>query len=426
MKQTRESRALYSSARKVIPGGVSSPVRAYAPYPVYIKRGKGPLVYDVDGNSYVDLTLGYGPLIFGHAHPMMVRAIKEQVSSGALFGAPVELEVSVARKVRRLYPSMEMMRFTSTGAEAVTSALRLARAATGKNGVAKIDGGFHGSVDQLLVKAGSGAATLPSSAGVFSTKGAPTYLLPFNDLGAAEHLFESAEDLGLMIIEPVLGNMGTILPERGYLAGIRKLTREHGVLLAFDEVITGFRVGLGGAQERFSISPDLTLLGKVLGGGLPLAAYGGRKELMSMVAPSGQVYQAGTFSGNPLSLASAQAVLTNLGRRDVKDLEARTGRLATEVASELRSAGIEAEVPTIGSLFSIFLTKEQVRDAEAARRSDTRSFIRFARRLLDGGVFVPQSPFESLFLSLAHGDGEEHKVLRAVRQAARHVTKIGR
>lgn len=414
---TGKSAALARAAGHLMPGGVSSPVRSYAPYPRFIARGRGSHLWDVDGNRYVDLCLGFGPLLLGHAHPAVVRAVSDQVRAGSVYGAPCEGEVWVARRIRSLYPSMEMVRFVSTGGEAATSLLRLARAATGRAGLIKMDGGFHGSVDQLLVKAGSGAATLPNSAGVVPADGMRTHLVPFNDLDAVRATLEASDDIGLLLVEPALGNMGLILPEAGYLQGLRRLTREYGVLLAFDEVITGFRASLRGAQGLWDVHPDLTMLGKVLGGGLPLAAYGGSRELMSRIAPQGAVYQAGTFSGNPLSLASSRAMLETLDRSVVGKVERRTAELVGALKETFAHAGVSAQVPVLGSLFSIFLSRDPVPNAERARASDGKRYLALARELLRNGVFLPQSPFESLFLSMAHSAQDIATVTDAVRRA---------
>ena len=424
MPARSRSETLFHRARRAIPGGVSSPVRYYPPYPRFIRRGKGAFVEDVDGRRYVDHTLAYGPLLLGHAHPVVGRAVREQLADGSIFGAPVELEVTVAERLRRMFPSLAMVRFVSTGGEAALSILRLARAATGRPGVAKIDGGFHGSIDQLLVRAGSGAATFPSSDGVVGSPTTPTALLPFNDVEAVRELLGTRDDIGLILIEPVLGNMGTILPDPGYLRALRRLTREHGVLLAFDEVITGFHAGYGGAQGRYGIRPDLTMLGKVLGGGLPLAAYGGSRTLMSRVAPSGAVYQAGTYSGNPLSLAAARAVLGWLTPARVRKVEAGTQALVAGLKAVFDDRGVPVEIPTVGSMFSVFFSDTDVRTAADARSSRTTQYLRWAGNMLEQGVFLPQSAFESLFVSTEHGPSEREKVLRAAETSLARATII--
>ena len=417
MPSGRVSSQLFQRAVRVLPGGVSSPVRYYPPYPRFIRRGRGSHIVDVEGNDYVDLTLAYGPLLMGHAHPVVERAVKDQLQRGTIFGAPTALEVEVAELLRDRFPSMEMARFVTTGGEAALSLLRLARGATGKGGVAKIDGGFHGSIDQLLVSAGSGAASVASSEGVFPSSVTPTYLLPFNDIEAAEALLERQKDIGLLLVEPVMGNMGTIVPRPEYLRALRTLTRRHSVLLGFDEVITGFHAGHGGAQGRYEVTPDLTMLGKVLGGGLPLAAYGGRRDLLSRVAPSGGVYQAGTYSGNPLSLAAARSVLRWLTPARMRRVERETQSLVADLEGAFRERAVPVQIPHVGSMFSIFLSDREIRSATDVRKSRTQEYVRFARSMLREGVFLPQNPFESLFLSAVHSAPDRARVVRAAQRS---------
>lgn len=420
------SRELYRRARALFPGGVSSPVRAYRPYPRFLARGRGAYVWDVEGRRYVDLCLGFGPLLNGHAFPPVVAAVQRQARLGSLFGAPLELEVRVARRIQSLFPSMQRLRFVSTGGEGAAALVRLARGYTRAPGVVKMDGGFHGSVDPLLFRAGSAAAGLPASAGVVPAPEAPTYVVPFNDADALEALLAEAKDVGLVLLEPVLGNVGTILPEPGYLKRVRALTREEGILLAFDEVITGLRVAPGGAQERFGVTPDLTLLGKAIGGGLPLAAYGGRREILSWVAPEGPVYQSGTYSGNPLSLAAAEATLERVNAATLSRVEAETRRLVAELSEVFRRAGRSVSLPTVGSLFSLFLTEGPVRDAEAARNVASATHDRLLRAVLEGGVFLPQSPFETFFLSTRHGPRERRQVVQTFSRALERLSRQGR
>ncbi len=411
------SRKLYRLSRDLFPGGVSSPVRAYRPYPRFLARGRGAYVWDVDGRRYVDLCLGFGPLLNGHAFPQVVEAVGRQLREGSLFGAPVEREVRVARRLRALFPSLERLRFVSTGGEGAAALVRLARGYTQAPGVVKMDGGFHGSVDPLLFRAGSAATGLPASAGVVPVPRAPTYVVPFNDAEALEELLDERKDVGLVLLEPVLGNVGTVLPEPGYLRRVRAITRREGVLLAFDEVITGLRVAPGGAQERFAVVPDLTLLGKAIGGGLPLAAYGGRREILAHVAPEGPVYQSGTYSGNPLSLAAAEATLERVNASVQRRIEAETRHLVEELAEVFRAAGRPVSLPTLGSLFSLFLTAGPVRDAAEARAAASPAHTSLLRGVLDRGVFLPQSPFETFFLSTRHGARERERVVEAFSQA---------
>lgn len=400
------SRAAWARAARVLPAGVDSPVRYYPPHPLVFARGEGPWLVDVDGHRYLDFNLGFGPMVLGHAHPAVVRAVQAQAAQGTLFGAPSELEAALAERVARHMPSVPMLRFTSTGTEAVMHALRLARAVTGRDAVVKADGGFHGSSDALLVKAGSGAATfgLPGSAGVPVGAARDTLVVPFNDLDALEAALR-ARPCAAVLLEPVLANIGPIPPEPGYLDGARRLASAHGALLVFDEVVTGFRLGLGGAQQRFGVRADLTVLGKVLGGGLPCAAFGGARELMERLAPLGDVYQGGTFSGNPLSMAAGLATLEQLGDGALDALDKRGEALRRALADVARDrrAGV---VQGVGSMFQLFLTgtPDPVRGAAAARRVDRDRHMALFRGLLDRGFYLPPSPWETCFLSTAHSD----------------------
>lgn len=399
----------------MLPAGVDSPVRYFAPHPVVFARGEGPWLVDVDGNRYLDLNLGFGPLVLGHAHPAVVEAVRAQAAQGTLYGAPSELEAALAERVARHMPPVPMLRFTSTGTEAVMHALRLARAVTGRDAVVKADGGFHGSSDALLVKAGSGAATfgVPGSAGVPADTARHTLVVPFNDLDALDAALR-ARPCAAVLLEPVLANIGPIPPEPGYLEGARRLATEHGALLVLDEVVTGFRLGLGGAQGHYGVRADLTVLGKVLGGGLPCAAFGGQRALMERLAPLGDVYQGGTFSGNPLSMAAGLATLAQLEGGALDALSKRGERLRAALADAVRDrrAGV---VQGVGSMFQCFLTGDPgpVRDAAAARRVDRERHMALLRGLLDRGFYLPPSPWETCFLSTAHAD--DH--LRAFAEA---------
>jgi len=387
-----------------MPGGVSSPVRMFPPHPVFMARGEGPWIVDVEGQRYLDYCLAFGPLLLGHAHPEVVGAVQARVAQGALFGAPGELEVALAQRVTRHVPSMAMLRFTSTGTEAAMHAVRLARAATGRDAVVKVDGGFHGSSDSMLVKAGSGAETfgVPTSAGVPRDAAKHTVVVPFNSLPAMEQALR-AQPCAAVIVEPVLANIGPIPPEKGYLQGLRKLCSEHGALLLFDEVVTGFRLGLGGAQARYGVVPDLTLLGKVLGGGLPLAAFGGRRELMERLAPLGDTYQAGTFSGNPLSMAAGLATLDALAQQPYDALDARAASLRKALGDLARDQKVGV-VQGEGSLFQLFFTGDDapVRDATQARRAHGAAYMALFRGLLERDVYLPPAQWETCFLSFAH------------------------
>jgi glutamate-1-semialdehyde 2,1-aminomutase len=408
------SRELWDRARVRMPGGVSSPVRLFAPHPVFFDRGEGPWLVDVDGQRYLDLNMGFGPLILGHGHPAVVQAVQRQASRATLFGAPSEMEVELAERVARRVPSVEMMRFTSTGTEAAMHAVRLARAATGRDAVVKVDGGFHGSADGLLVKAGSGAQTfgIPSSAGVPGDTAKHTIVVPFNDLAAMERALQ-ARPCAAVLIEPVLANIGPIPPEPGYLDGLRKLCTAHGALLIFDEVVTGLRLGPGGAQAMYAVRPDLTLLGKVLGGGLPIGAFGGRRDLMEQLAPLGPVYQGGTFSGNPLSMAAGVATLDELEQCSYPELAARSDRFAAALrdVAEDRRAGF---VQGMASMVQLFFTERPVRDAEQARRASLERYMALFRALLSRGVYLPPSQWETCFVSFAHTDKQLQRTVEAV------------
>jgi glutamate-1-semialdehyde 2,1-aminomutase len=416
----QRSQAIFEEARAVIPGGVNSPVRACRSVgvdPLFIARGSGASVFDADGNRYIDLIGSWGPLILGHAHPEVLAVIVETAATGTTFGAPTEIEVRFAEALRAAVPSMEMVRAVSSGTEATMSALRLARGFTGRPKIIKADGGYHGHADCLLVAAGSGAATLgiPGSAGVPDGAARDTIVVPYNDLAAVEQAL-AAGDVAAIIIEPVAGNMGLVEPAPGYLEGLRALTSRHEAILIFDEVMTGFRVAYGGAQARYGITPDLTTIGKVIGGGLPAAAFGGRAEIMQKLAPLGPVYQAGTLSGNPLAMAAGLKAMEILGRPGTYErLEELGRRLGDGLAEAARAAGVPARVNRVGSMLTLFFAGGPITDYETAKTADTGRFGAFFRNMRDRGVFLPPSQFEAMFVSLAHTDEDIEAIVAAAR-----------
>jgi glutamate-1-semialdehyde 2,1-aminomutase len=420
---TTRSAELFARARAVIPGGVNSPVRAFKAVggePRFVARAAGARLWDADGNELLDYMLSWGPLILGHAAPEVVEAVQAAAADGTSYGAPTEREVELAEEITRALPAVESVRLVSSGTEAAMSALRVARAFTGRSAVVKFAGCYHGHADALLVQAGSGVATLglPDSPGVPEAWTRDTLVAPYNDLAGVEALFRArGAEVAAVVVEPVAGNTGVVPPGEGFLAGLRRLCDAHGALLLFDEVITGFRVGRGGAQARYGIRPDLTLLGKIVGGGLPLAAYGGRREVMELVAPSGPVYQAGTLSGNPLATAAGLATLRALDDRLYAELDARTGRLVDGLAAAASAAGVPVQANRVGSMATLFFAAEPVVDYASALRADRERYGRFFRAMLERGVYLPPAQFEAFFLSRAHTDADVELTLSAAREA---------
>jgi len=407
-----KSSDLFEEAKTLMPGGVSSPVRAIRPYPFYTAHAGGSRITTVDGLSFIDCCMAYGPLILGHAPPQIRKAIETQLESGWLYGTPSPLEPAYARTITGDHKGMDMVRFVSSGSEATMAAIRVARGFTGRQDIVKIEGGFHGAHDGVLVKAGSGATTMgvPDSAGIPADVTAHTRQVPYNDPDALESVLAGNGDIAALIIEPVLGNIGPVLPKDRYLHEIREITRAHNVLLIFDEVISGYRVGIGGAQALYGVQPDLTTLGKIIGGGLPIGAFGGRRDIMELVAPQGPVYQAGTFSGNPLSLAAGIATIGWLHdhRTIYRDLAEKTRALEESLES-----GSKGSFVRLGSMFKWFFRSEPPGNYREVKECDTVAFGRFWRRMLDAGIFLPPSQFETNFLSAAHSDQDLTTISRA-------------
>ncbi len=422
MKSTR-SKALFKAAQSVIPGGVNSPVRAFRSVggnPHFIQKAKGAILKDVDGNTFIDYVLSWGPMILGHAHPRVEKAIKKATRLGTSYGAPCPDEVELAKLIVKLVPSIEQVRLVNSGTEAVMSAIRLARAFTKRDAILKFEGCYHGHADHLLVKAGSGVATLgiPDSPGVPASFARHTVTAPYNDITATEKLIrQHAKNLAAVIVEPVAGNMGVVPPTKEFLPWLRKITKKFGIVLIFDEVITGFRVGLGGAQARYNVLPDLTCLGKIIGGGLPIGAYGGKKDLMRMIAPSGPVYQAGTLSGNPVAVAAGLETLRCLSKPGVyKQVEKKSQKIAEGLGQAANEAKIPFYQTRVGAMLGGFFTKGPVRDFASAKSADTQRYAKFFHGMLEKGIYLAPSQFEAMLVSTVHTPSQIKKTIHAAHE----------
>ena len=424
----RRSQELFEEAQRYLPGGVNSPVRAFKAVggtPPFIVRGQGSRIFDADGNEFIDYVCSWGPLILGHSHPQVVEALKQAVERGTTFGAPTELEITLARMISAAIPSVEMIRFVNSGTEATMSALRLARAFTGRDKIVKFAGGYHGHADGLLVKGGSGLATLslPNSPGVPASYTQSTLVAPYNNTEAVTQLFQHyPKEIAAVIVEPVAANMGVVPPQPGFLDSLRQITSQFGALLIFDEVITGFRVAYGGAQTIYGITPDLTCLGKVIGGGLPVGAYGGKREIMQMMAPVGPVYQAGTLSGNPLAMTAGIETLKVLSQPGVYEhLEKASSCLEEGIAKAVSSLGFKLNISRFASLLTIFFTDNPVLDYESVSGADAALFSRFFQQLLAQGIYWPPSQFEAAFISIAHSDEDIEFTIGVIEKAFRQL-----
>ena len=421
--RNKKSKELFKKAKKLIPGGVNSPVRAFKSVggePLFIKKASGSKIYDADGNEYIDYVGSWGPMIVGHSNPKVVSALKKAIVNGTSYGAPTELEVQLAEMVIKAFPSIEMVRMVNSGTEATMSAIRLARAYTNRNKVIKFEGCYHGHVDSLLVKAGSGAATLglPDSPGVPPDFAKNTITIPFNDIERVKDVLEKeGEKIACIILEPVIGNIGVVPPKNGFLQELREVTKKYGIVLIFDEVMTGFRVAYGGTQELYNIKADLTCLGKIIGGGLPVGAYGGKREIMEMVAPAGPVYQAGTLSGNPLAMTAGIETLKILSKSGIyKKLDKISEKLCKGMEDGARESGIPVYSTRVGSMFSMFFTDKEVIDYTTAKTSDINRFSKYFSLMLKGGIYLAPSQFEAGFVSLAHSDSDIDRTIEVSRK----------
>ncbi|MHA2006250.1 MAG: glutamate-1-semialdehyde 2,1-aminomutase [Promethearchaeota archaeon] len=416
----KTSKKLYEKAKELMPGGVNSPVRAFTPHPFFTLRAEGSKLYDVDNNHYIDYCLAYGPLILGHANPRVMKSVQNQLSKGVIYGTPTELEITMAETISKLYKSMDKTRLVNSGTEATMHAIRAARGFTERNKIVKFEGCYHGAHDYVLVKAGSGATTFgaPNSLGIPTETTKNTLVLPYNDIESlTREINKNNGEIAAVIIEPVIGNAGLILPESDYLQEVRKVTEEDEILLIFDEVITGFRLGLGGAQEFYGIIPDLTTLGKIMGGGFPLACYGGKKEIMDKISPLGKIYQASTLSGNPISVIAGLTTINILiegGDNIYKGLREQCSKIVRGLKEITEDRKIPAQINSIASMYQIFMTDEGVNDYESAQLSDKEKFAAYQIELLNNNIFIPPSQFETCFVSVAHSDDDIQSTIEAM------------
>lgn len=419
------SQELFEESKKIIPGGVSSPVRAFKPYPFFVAKGEGSHIYDVDGNNYIDHCLAYGPLILGHADKTVVSDLTNQLTMGTAYGAPTENEIKLSREVINRIPSAEMVRFTNSGTEATMSAIRVARGFTKRDKIVKFEGAYHGAHDYCLVKGGSGAACLPDSLGIPLDTTKNTLTVPFNDEEALTELIEKeGENIACIIMEVVMGNIGCVEPKDGYLEFLRKITEENGIVLIFDEVITGFRLATGGAQEYYGVTPDMTTLGKIVGGGLPMGAFCGKKEIMELVAPNGPVYQAGTFSGNPISVQAGLSTLKQLNKDFYTSLNKKGEFLRSNIHDIVDELSLDISPVGLGSMFQIYFNPNEVTNYAEAQESDSERFLVYFRQLLKEGVFIPPSQFECNFISSAHEMEDLEKTANAIRESLKVAFEI--
>jgi glutamate-1-semialdehyde 2,1-aminomutase len=425
MSDTSRSKALFDKAKNFIPGGVNSPVRAFRAVggnPIFMKRAKGAFLYDEDGNEYVDLINSWGPMILGHAHPMIEEAVKEALSGSPSFGAPTAREVEMAELICSIVPSIDKVRMVNSGTEATMSAIRVARGVTGRDKIIKMEGCYHGHGDSFLIAAGSGALTFgnPDSPGVTKGTAQDTLIAPFNDIAAIQLLIDNNPgQIAALILEPVVGNMGCVIPEPGYLKSLRELCTRHGIILIFDEVMTGFRLALGGAQELYDVVPDMTTLGKIIGGGLPVGAYGGKKEIMDAVSPAGPIYQAGTLSGNPLAMSAGLAMLKHLNANPTvyHHVNSMTKNITEGMLKENRSAGLDFTINAVGSMFTLFFTSNRVTSFDSAKTSDTAAFGKYFQSMLKQGIYLAPSQYEAMFISNSIDQSIVDRILTAHRTA---------